>query len=69
MSLPTPRDDTTCVVTGASSGIGAEIARDLAGRGHHVTLVARREDKLTDLAAQLADRHPGGADRARRRSG
>jgi short-subunit dehydrogenase len=44
-------------VTGASSGIGAEIARALARRGHGVTLVARREDRLTELAAQLADAH------------
>jgi uncharacterized protein len=43
-------------VTGASSGIGADIARELADRGHGVTLVARREDKLRELAAELAQR-------------
>lgn len=57
MALPTPHPDRTCIVTGASSGIGVELARQLAQRGHGVTLVARRESKLRDLADELADRH------------
>lgn len=57
MTIPTPAPDRTCVVTGASSGIGDQIARQLAARGHGVTLVARREDRLTALATELVDRH------------
>jgi hypothetical protein len=57
MALPTPSANSTCLVTGASSGIGAEIARELARRGHGVTLVARREDKLRELAETLAKEH------------
>lgn len=57
MAIPLPGPDRTCIVTGASSGIGTEIARVLASRGHGVTLVARRLDRLETLAGQLSERH------------
>ncbi len=56
-SIPAPRPDRTCLVTGASSGIGEEIAALLAARGLGVTLVARSESKLRSLAGALAADH------------
>jgi uncharacterized protein len=44
----------TALVTGASSGIGVAIAKELARRGHAVTLVAREADRLRDVAADIS---------------
>src|SRR3954452_23515315 len=57
MAIPTPEDGSTALITGASSGIGAALARALAARGHGVTLVARSEDKLRSLAGELSSAH------------
>src|SRR3954449_13429930 len=53
MSLPAAAENTTVVITGASAGIGAELARELARRGHGLTLVARRRERLEQLADEL----------------
>jgi short-subunit dehydrogenase len=48
---------TTALVTGASSGIGVAIARELARRGHALTLVARDADGLRNVAGEIAREH------------
>ena len=45
------------VITGASSGIGASLARQLSGNGHQVVLAARRKKELEEVAARCAAGH------------
>jgi len=47
----------TALITGASSGIGAAFARELAARGMHVALIARSTDALEKLAQELTTAH------------
>jgi short-subunit dehydrogenase len=62
MSLPKPSNQATVVVTGASSGIGTELARGLARRGYPLLLVARRRERLDELAGSLRHEYSVGVD-------
>jgi short-subunit dehydrogenase len=57
MGLPSPSAERTALITGASAGIGVELARALARRGHGLTLVARRRERLEELASELSSDH------------
>ncbi|MHA1728641.1 MAG: SDR family NAD(P)-dependent oxidoreductase, partial [Promethearchaeota archaeon] len=45
------------LITGSSSGIGKEFARQLAEQGFDLILVARREEKLRQIAQELEEKH------------
>lgn len=57
-ALPAPGPDRIAVVTGASSGIGAAIARELGQRGHNLLLVARTAGPMEEIREELAASHP-----------
>lgn len=46
------------LITGASSGLGAEMARQFAGRGYDLALCARRTDRLEELREEIVAAHP-----------
>ena len=48
----------TTLITGASSGLGAEMARQLAALGHDLALCARRSDRLEELRTEIQAAHP-----------
>ena len=49
---------TTTLITGASSGLGAEMARQFASKGHDLALCARRTDRLEELRGEILAEHP-----------
>ena len=57
MPVPVPSPDSRAVVTGASQGIGEALATELAARGHHLIVTARRREVLDDLADRLTWRY------------
>ena len=57
MAIVSPRAQAAALITGASSGIGRELARQLAVRGHDLILVARRLKLLEELAGELRAEH------------
>lgn len=48
----------TTLITGASSGLGAEMARQFAARGNDLALCARRTERLEELRAEIVEAHP-----------
>ncbi|KUI34364.1 short-chain dehydrogenase [Mycobacterium sp. IS-1590] len=57
MPVPAPSADARAVVTGASQNIGESLATELAARGHHLIITARREEVLRALADRLVQQY------------
>jgi mycolic acid reductase len=57
MPVPAPSAEARAVVTGASQNIGEALGNELAARGHHLIIAARREDVLRALAGRLTQRY------------
>ncbi len=57
MPVPLPSRNARAVVTGGSQGIGEALAAELAARGHHLIITARRADVLRDVAAKITGRY------------
>ena len=51
----------TTLITGASSGLGAEMARQLADRGWDLALAARRTERLEELRDEIVAKNGGNA--------
>jgi short-subunit dehydrogenase len=56
------------LITGASAGLGVEFARQLSKRGHRLVLVARRKDRLAELASELGNARAVSLDLSKRDS-
>src|ERR1700749_3392629 len=62
MSLPKPTNQEAVVITGASSGIGTELARGLARRDDPLVLVARGQERLDELDDEVRAQYSVAAD-------
>lgn len=57
MPVPAPHPDARAVVTGASQGIGEALSAELAARGHHLIITARRGEVLAEVADRLTQQY------------